>query len=241
MMRPLRLALALLSRIPVPFPDAPAPVEWGWATLWFPVVGGLLGGALALAAGSLPFTPALTAALTLLLWVWFTGGLHLDGLADTADAWIGGMGDRSRMLAIMKDPACGPAGVVAITLLLLLKWAGLVELLGQKLSPWWLLWPPIVGRMAMLGMILTTPYLREEGMASHLWRHMPRRPAWLLLFWLVLGLGYAGRWFVVPLLAVALWLGRRALLVRLGGSTGDTLGATGELLELLTLMIIVVP
>jgi adenosylcobinamide-GDP ribazoletransferase len=54
------------------------------------------------------------AALLLAVWVLLTGGLHLDGLADTADAWIGGQGDRDRTLAIMKDPRSGPIAIVAI-------------------------------------------------------------------------------------------------------------------------------
>ncbi len=50
------------------------------------------------------------AVLVLAVWVGLTGALHLDGLADSADAWLGGYGDRARTLAIMKDPYCGPAG-----------------------------------------------------------------------------------------------------------------------------------
>ena len=57
-----------------------------------------------------------------------TGGLHLDGLADSADAWVGGFGDRARTLEIMKDPRSGPAGVTAIVSLLLLKCAALASL-----------------------------------------------------------------------------------------------------------------
>lgn len=76
------------------------------------------------------------------VWVGLSGGLHLDGLADTADAWIGGHADRQRTLEIMKDPRSGPIAVVVLLLVLLLKFAALVVLLGQGawagllLAPW---------------------------------------------------------------------------------------------------------
>jgi adenosylcobinamide-GDP ribazoletransferase len=60
--------------------------------------------------------PGVAAALVLILWVWSTGALHLDGLADSADAWVGGLASRERTLEIMKDPRSGPAAVTAIGL-----------------------------------------------------------------------------------------------------------------------------
>lgn len=72
------------------------------------------------------------AALLLVFWVLATGALHLDGLADSADAWVGGLGDRERTLAIMKDPCCGPAAVVALVVVLLVKFAALAQHLPRR-------------------------------------------------------------------------------------------------------------
>src|SRR5690606_5510087 len=125
-------------------------------------------------------SPLLLAALLLAIWVGLTGALHLDGLADTVDAWIGGYGDRERTLAIMKDPRSGPMAVVALVLLLLLKFAALVVLLesGADAALWLAL---LMGRSALLGLFLTTSYVREGGLGTALAEHLPRRQGWWVL------------------------------------------------------------
>lgn len=70
----------------------------------------------------------LVAALVLALWVYFTGAMHLDGVADTADAWVGGLGDHQRTLEIMKDPRVGAMAVAAMLLVLLVKFAAITAL-----------------------------------------------------------------------------------------------------------------
>lgn len=118
------LAFQFLTRIPVyrVFSIAstiPPPQVAGKALLYYPIVGAVIGGGLIL----LPITfnyahiavsPHIQAGLVLVLWVWITGGLHLDGLADSADAWLGGFGDKQRTLDLMKDPTCGPSAVVVL-------------------------------------------------------------------------------------------------------------------------------
>lgn len=224
------IALSFLTRLPVPARFDCSPVAIGRSVLCYPLVGMVVGGLLFLAQQVLAGHAALGPALVLVLWVGLTGGLHLDGLADCADAWIGGQGDRERTLAIMKDPRSGPAAIVAVVLLLLAKYGALVELAAADLSmP--LLWAPVVSRGAVPFWLLTTAYLRRQGLGSALVEHLPRRAArWTVALTLLaagLGLGFG------PLLcavAVAL-LWRHALLRRLGGCTGDTLGAGIELLE----------
>jgi adenosylcobinamide-GDP ribazoletransferase len=91
------VALQFLTRLPVRLDPPPTPQEVGASLAWYPPVGLLLGLLLsgsAVALARLP--PLLAAALVLTLWVLSTGALHLDGLADTADAWVGGHGDRAR-------------------------------------------------------------------------------------------------------------------------------------------------
>ena len=120
-MTPWLIALQFLTRLPVSLPGMPTPEQMGRSLLWYPAVGLLLGLLLWLAHLLLGQTPGvLQAAIILALWVGLSGGLHLDGLADTADAWVGGFGDRERTLTIMKDPRSGAIAVVVLVLLLLL-------------------------------------------------------------------------------------------------------------------------
>lgn len=230
---PLLIALQFLTRLPVRLPGLPTAQENGRSLLWYPFVGLLIGGLLLLGyAVTSGIAVSLQAALLLAVWVWLSGGLHLDGLADTADAWVGGYGDRERTLAIMKDPACGPIGVISLVLLLLLKWAALMALLeaGQWLV---LLLAPWLGRWILPLLLFTTPYVRPGGMGQVLSEHMPRRslPALLAVHALAMLLcGWAG--LIGLLVALLVWVVvRHYLQERLGGTTGDTAGALVELVE----------
>lgn len=230
-MLPFWIALQFLSSLPVSLPGMPEPRELGRSLLFYPLVGLLFGLLLWLASLLLQGTPApLHAALLLTVWVLLSGALHLDGLADSADAWLGGFGDRERTLQIMKDPRSGPIAVVTLVLVLLLKFCALWVLVEQGIGAQLLL-APLIGRAAMLGLFLCTPYVRPGGLGQALAEHLPRRAAgWVLLgsglFCLVLG-----GWVVVLALAMFAWL-RHLICRRMGGTTGDTAGALLELLEL---------
>lgn len=230
-MLPFWIALQFLSSLPVRLPRMPAPREMGRSLLCYPLVGLLFGLLLWLASHWLQGTPApLHAALLLVLWVLLSGALHLDGLADSADAWLGGFGDRERTLQIMKDPRSGPIAVVTLILVLLLKFCALWVLVGQGAGAQLLL-APLIGRAAMLGLFLGTPYVRPGGLGQALAEHLPRAAAsWVLLACALFCLALGG-WVVVLALAVFGWL-RQLMCRRLGGTTGDTAGALLELLEL---------
>jgi len=213
----------------------PEPREVGRSLLCYPLVGLLFGVLLWLASYLLQGTPApLHAALLLALWVLLSGALHLDGLADSADAWLGGFGDRERTLQIMKDPRSGPIAVVTLVLVLLLKFCALWVLVERGAGALLVL-APVVGRAAMLGLFLGTPYVRPGGLGQALAEHLPRRAAgWVLLGSMLLCLllgGLRAVWPMVVAIGVFLWL-RRLMCQRLGGATGDTAGALLELLEL---------
>jgi len=228
-MRGLLVAIGFLTRIPVPaavFDDAGARVR---SLPWYPLVGLLLGGLLYLLAWAIHgWPPLLSAAVTLAAWVALTGALHLDGLADSADAWVGGIGDRVRTLAIMKDPNCGPMGVTAVVLTLLLKFAALAS------APAWpgLLLAPLLARAALVAAFLAVPYVRAGGLGEGLAGSSRAIDAGVLVL-VAAGCFCAGLRGVVSLivaiLLLALW--RRACLQRLGGMTGDTCGALVELTE----------
>lgn len=240
MIRAFSLALVFLTRIPVSLRFNPTPLEWGRSALFFPLVGLLLGLLLAVPAPLLAaLDPGIGAALLLTWWVLLTGGLHLDGLADTADAWIGGGGDRDKTLAIMKDTRCGPMAVMAVVLVLLNKFAALRLLLVQQAWPV-LLAAPVLGRAALLFLLLTTPYVRPGGIGAAYAGYLPRTACIRLLLGVsVLGLwlfGWSGA-ILLSVLSLALLWWRRLLLQRLGGMTGDTLGAASELVETVAIMI----
>ncbi|MGE7991426.1 adenosylcobinamide-GDP ribazoletransferase [Pseudomonas sp. NPDC089554] len=235
-MLPFWIALQFLSSLPVSLPGMPEPRQMGRSLLFYPLVGVLFGLLLWLASNLLSATAApLQAALLLTLWVLLSGALHLDGLADSADAWLGGFGDRERTLQIMKDPRSGPIAVVILVLVLLLKFCALWVLVERGVGAQLLL-APVLGRAALLALFLSTPYVRAGGLGAALAEHLPRRlAAWVLAITLGGCLLLAGIWPM--LLAAAVFVGlRRAMCRRLGGTTGDTAGALVELLEMAVLV-----
>lgn len=233
-MQPFLIALQFLTCLPVRLAGMPTPEHLGRSLLYYPVVGLLLGALLCGLAALLTHAPLLLqAALLLSAWVALTGALHLDGLADSADAWLGGFGDRERTLLIMKDPRSGPIAVVTLGLLLLLKFAALVALLGAQASLALLL-VPVIGRAAVLGLFVCTPYVRSGGLGEALARHLPQAGAgWVLLITVlgVLVLGAGSGLLALLIAAAVLALVRNRLVARLGGTTGDTAGALLELVE----------
>ncbi len=240
MPRAFLIALQFLTTLPVRLSEQPTAHTCGRSLLYYPLVGLIIGLLLCvigwLLHGSSPY---IVAAIMLSVWVLITGGLHLDGLADSADAWIGGLGDRQRTLDIMKDPYCGPIAVVTLILVLLLKFTALTQLASNQ---HWiaLLLAPVLGRTILLVLFLTTPYVRAEGLGHLLSLHMPRGQTQyvvlatlvaIFLFW-----GLQALW-----LMVAIGLGfvvlRGLMMRRLGGATGDTAGALTEITETIALLI----
>jgi adenosylcobinamide-GDP ribazoletransferase len=237
-LRGARAAFAFLTRIPVgghPYAEA----EWTWAPAHFPLVGLVLGGVLAAAHRLLwPLGSLADAALVVGASLLLTGALHEDGLADTSDA-LGGADDRPRVLEILKDSRVGTYGACA----LLVSVVGRVALLAQLgRSAVWAL--PLVGCAARLGPVwqmVALPYVSGARAKS---RHMVRATvaqalvasAWLsaaaaasLALHLLSGLRLAA---MAAALAAVTFVTAWRYARRLGGVTGDFLGATEQLCEL---------
>ena len=238
-MRPLWLAIQLLTVIPTPKVAEYDPRWFGWSVLCYPLVGALVGallyGAGWLSAGS---DTLLAAGLLLALWAGISGGIHLDGFADTVDAWVGSHGDGPRALEIMKDPVSGPMAVAALVVLLLLKFTALTVLLREQA---WLALAavPIAARALPVALFLTTPYVRREGLGSDAAACLPRGGGWLVLALTALVLiqlwGVPSLWLLLGLaLLVVLW--RHRLMRWIGGTTGDTAGALVEIGEVFLLV-----
>lgn len=224
-MKRLILALQFLTRLPLPRVAGTAE-DFAASMAWFPVaglaVGAVVAGVFWLGAQVDPWIGAL-AALT--AWVAVTGALHLDGLADLADAKGAAHGDRARLLTVMTDPHIGSFGVIAIVLQLAAK----LVLLHLVLPAQWLalLLIPAVARIGPLMWARSLPPL-HEGLAARFAN--AARPAHLIL-WALAWL--AACYFVPALLGAPLLIGGWWLWLRrsLGGVSGDCHGAGIELVE----------
>lgn len=237
-MTPLWIALQFLTIVPIHLKQMPSPQQNAASLLFYPLIGlgiGLILFALANLWSVLPHV--LSASLILGCWVILTGGLHLDGLADSADAWVGGFGDRTRTLEIMKDPRSGPIGVLSLVLLCLVKWSSLYVLLDQQMLYALILFP-VLGRLAPLFLLLSCDYVRATGLGSSMAHFLPKTWAIIILisslaasaFW-----GWRGVFSATWVLLGLLWL-RHCFIARVGGVTGDTLGAAIEVSEAVALL-----
>lgn len=232
-MRCFLIALQFLTRLPVRLQQRPDASAVGRSVLCYPLVGLLIGLMLMALNHLLQGLPELLrAALLLTVWVGVTGGLHLDGLADSADAWLGGHGDRERTLAILKDPRAGPAAVVAVVLVLMIKFSALAAP-ATAAGQWGLILAPLLGRSALPLLFLTTPYVRPGGLGSAIASHLPRGAAMVVVAAVAATLAAAGKMGLGSVLtALIMFLGlRRLMLARIGGFTGDTAGALVCLVE----------
>ena len=231
-MRGLILAIQFLTRLPTPQLHDLDPANLPRSAPWFPLVGLLIGVLLtaALWLGS-RIDPWLGALLALLLWVWITGALHLDGLADMSDALGASHRDRERFLVVLADPHLGTFGAVSLLLQLASKLV-LLMLLARNGQYWALLFIPAWARWGTL-VWARLPAL-SPGFGAHLGTQVRQREIWVwgaTLFALSLS---APALCGVPIL-ILMW--RQFLLRRLGGMTGDLLGAGVELTESTTLLL----
>lgn len=238
--RPLRLALAMLTTLPVPRVSEADPDAIGRAPLTYPLVGLLLGVLLIGASWALFDLPPLAgAAIVLTLWTLLTGALHLDGLADCADGLLGGHADAQRRRAIMHDPHVGSAAVVALVLVMIGKFAGLAAALDHgNLLP--LLLAPVLGRGAVLALMCALPYSSPGGMAEAITARLPRQTGWLVVA-VVAGLSLIVAPGALLLAALLVCLIGRGALHRLGGASGDVYGAAIELIETAVLLAMALP
>jgi adenosylcobinamide-GDP ribazoletransferase len=232
------LALTFLTKAPWPWRGEAGPEALARSMFWFPWVGALLGLAIfGVWWGLFHIIPAdpVVAALLLIFSVWATGGLHLDGLADTADG-IGGGREPADRLRIMKDSRLGTFGAASLVLVLLLKFA----LLGEAPRLWTdLILYPVISRGGMVMLAFLSPYARPEGgLGEAMTRGVSRRTAvgvclsTLALAWIISG--FRGL-ILLAGAAVLVGCGRVYFRKKLGGVTGDVLGAANEILEVLVL------
>jgi adenosylcobinamide-GDP ribazoletransferase len=241
MMNNLLLAVQFLTIVPLKIKDADAK-KMGLSLLYFPAVGLLLGLLLVFLyhilvfLGFQPWAIGIVLVVSLIM---VTGGIHLDGLADTVDALAGG-GDRERILQVMRDPHIGTMGVLGLISVLLLKIAFIVSLDAHALLVS-LSMMCVLSRWSMVFLMFIFPYARQEGKAKVF---MQERNKGVFISSLI-----------IALLCAVLLMGPKGMLVfavvavcayglgdfikrRIGGITGDTIGGISEVLEVIALFCI---
>jgi len=238
---PLFAGLAFLTVLPIPHRWCGESRDLERSIVWFPPIGLLIGALIALVdAGANALLPALPAGvLTVIAMVAISGALHLDGLADTADGFLSSR-PRERILEIMRDSRVGPMGVLAIVGTLLLKVAAVASLAPAARFGTVLLMP-LAGRMAPVVLMSTLQYVRATGLGTAFQRKHTVFPP-LFAVAVLGGAGFLAAG-AVGLVAAGAALGVTAIFAlwcraKIGGYTGDTLGAACELAEVVPALVV---
>ena len=232
-------AIGLLSRLPMRLAPRDenrsiAASAWAW-----PLVGaglGLLAGLCGLIITAFGAGPGIAAGVTLAATMMLTGALHEDGLADTADGLWGGQ-DRDRRLEIMKDSRVGTYGVLALCLSTLIRWSALTALfqVGWILAP--LIAVGALSRLPMAMILANLPNARGAGLAASTGQPEGQTIAIAIAITLSVGLLFIG-WNAIPALfwvAIATIALAALAKSKIGGQTGDILGASHQLAEIAVL------
>ena len=210
---------------------------------FFPLVGMLMGVLLVLLRRLfyyLPVSSLVGDTLVLIFWIWLSGGLHLDGFADSVDGFLGGH-NKEEILKIMKDSSTGAKGVVALVSLLLLKFVLLVEM-PLFLKDAALFFTPTIGRWSMvIAAFLGRPARLKNSMGKLFMDYV----SWKEVIFASLTMAVIGillfRLYFLPLVMVGIGL---VLLIlkysqkKIGGISGDILGAINEIVEVFCLLVI---
>ena len=243
---PFLLALQFMTRMPVPKSIAP---DWdektaGEARAYYPLVGLIIGLCLYLLYYLLQYVvhdTLLTSAIIVVAWIVITGALHIDGLADTVDAWVGGIGNQDRTLEIMKDPNAGPMAVVAIFCVLALKLTALAVLI--RFNPLFIIFVPMLARIPVLFYFKSLSYLRESGLGKPLSDQQANILSYVIitacLLVFIVYFKLPGLYLVLLLVVANLVLGW-IIKQRFNGITGDLAGFTIEMNELFCLLFFIV-
>ncbi|HET9590465.1 MAG TPA: adenosylcobinamide-GDP ribazoletransferase [Anaerolineales bacterium] len=239
-MRTLRIAFGLLTTLPVKLPGDWSAGDSGRASLWYPLVGLVIGALtwLVWRGAILVFPPLVAGILALAAWVAWTGGLHLDGLADCCDGLLASA-SIERRLEIMKDPHLGAFSVIGLILVLLLKAAALVSL--TYAASFGILLAAALARWCILPAGLL-PSARPGGLGADFSAGLKRS---FILVSGVLPIALAFVLEVRGVVSLLLGAGAAALILqlaksRIGGVTGDVLGMIVEIVETVVLLVFAV-
>jgi adenosylcobinamide-GDP ribazoletransferase len=249
-MKALLLMIQFMTRYPISARVEFTAERFVQGMTWMPLVGLLIGlpAAAGFALADCWLGRELAALIAVILLIVVTGGLHLDGIADTADGLFS-YRSRERMLEIMRESTLGTNGVTAIVLAILVRYV-VVQAIPAEGASLAVLVAPILGRMALTWHAAVAPYARQErGIGDFVDQTGLPQAASATLFSLFLVTALLALWGLRPVLVLPLALllhlppiglvvlFAAALKRRLGGITGDTIGASIELAELLSLFL----
>lgn len=245
-MRPKHLLIALqfLTVLPIKIKTEMRERDFGASLVCFPLAGLFIGIVLSginILLLFLNLSPLSVNIILVVALAVITGGIHLDGLSDTADAFLSGK-PKDEMLVVMRDPHTGVMGVIAIVSVLLLK-IGLLGSVAMELKATALILSCVLSRWAGVLVMFLFPYGRKQGKAGMFMQGMNLRIFTLSLAAVVV-LAFA-IWQLKGLLALLIaagcaYLGGKFSVRKIGGITGDTIGAVIEATEAVTLFAVVV-
>ena len=242
------VGLQFLTRIFVAKQSVWTEQSFGESVKFFPAIGAILGAICAALTASVNFfgLPMFAGAVAFVSLIILTGGIHCDGLMDSADGLFSGR-EREKILAIMKDSRAGSFAVVSLVLVAALEISALTEL--AKLSTAWaaaaIYSAPIIGRLMMVVTIGAFSYARQSGMGLAFAKFTTRRTiifAAVETFLLLSPLNFVDeKFFICAAAAVAValivtWRFSTFATEKIGGVTGDIYGAVTTLTELATLI-----
>ncbi|MEI6984752.1 MAG: adenosylcobinamide-GDP ribazoletransferase [Rhodospirillaceae bacterium] len=237
-------AAIFLTRLPLPFPGRFTGELFGRSMGWFPLIGLVLGGTAGLVfglLGGLGLPSSLAAVLTVALLIATTGALHEDGLADSVDGLCGGR-DREDKLAIMRDSRLGTYGTLALIFGVGLRVTAVAALPSTLVAIKVLAVAGAMSRAAMVAISHWLPPARSDGLSATLGG--PAKGRTLLAIGLAVGFALlilrAKALIVLAAAALVTAVMIRQARLHLGGQTGDVLGATQQLVEIMVLVLLVV-
>jgi adenosylcobinamide-GDP ribazoletransferase len=240
-MRLYLIAIQFLTIIPLPFKLRWEKDDLARSMALFPLAGLTIGAILAGVDWLIgPFlSRPLTDALLITALALITGALHLDGLADVCDG-IAARGSRERFMEIMKDSRVGAVGVVGVVLGLLLKWQAMIGV-PEELKWQALLLFPAITRFCQVQSIVFGRNARQDGLGSTLVSGAGKSQFLIAAIlagtfsWLLLGINGIAVLLAAMLssLLIQAWFNRK-----IGGITGDVIGCTNELNEILVLILL---
>ncbi|MGQ9631181.1 MAG: adenosylcobinamide-GDP ribazoletransferase [bacterium] len=243
-MKHFALALQFLTIAPLPKRWEFSDDDMGRCTIFFPVVGLILGAVLWGIHSLFSLCPDgvsrfIESFVIVSLMVVLTRGLHLDGFADSLDGFLGGM-DRESTLRIMRDSSIGAYGAVGIVLLILGKWLVLKSILETQYAGPVLLAFPAVSRWGMVALAFLSHYARPDGTGRAFVSRVGK-----LQFWCATALALSVVLSLSRIWGGAVFLGSALIILvvkkysswRIGGVTGDVLGAANEILEVAVISI----
>ena len=232
------VALVLLTRLPLPTLPDHAFKRQARATWAFPLVGivvALIAGGIGWGVLLLGLPATAAAGILLAVQIILTGAMHEDGLADTVDGLWGGF-DRARRLEIMKDSAIGTYGVLALILSVGLRWVALTALIPLGISA--VLAAAILSRAVLPILMTSLPMARDTGLSHSVGTPDGQASVLALGIGVALAVVLMGTALILPMVIAfgAVFAFSRIALAKIGGQTGDILGASQQITEVIVLL-----